>query len=121
MTSLKLRVYLLYENKKLEKITKEQWEETTIIYEKLVRNLKNELKNIKINNFNKDKPPYITMDIDTEDLEEDKLIYIANYLSGNETENPVYIGEKEFFTESEIVLEESVLDRFNKIISDVGV
>ena len=62
------------------------------------------------------------MDIDLEeDLEEDKLIYIANYLSGNETENPVYLDDKEFFTGSEIVLEENVLDRFNKIFSDIGV
>jgi hypothetical protein len=122
MIPLKLRVYLLDGDKKLEKITKEQWGETSIIYEKLVRNLKNEFKNIKIINFDKSKSPYISMDIDLEeDLEEDKFIYIANYLSGNETENPVYFDDKEFFTESEIILEESVLDRFNKIFSDVGV
>ena len=41
MIPLKLRVYLLDGDKKLEKITKEQWGETSIIYEKLVRNLKN--------------------------------------------------------------------------------
>ena len=65
------------------------------------------------------------MDVNsTKELREEDLTYIADYLSGNETENPVYIGEEEFFTESSIILtdeEENFIDRFNKIMLDIGV
>ena len=125
MTTLKLKVFLLKNGNKCSLFSKEEWEETTIIYEKLVRNLKEEMKSLEITNFDKSKPPFITMDISSKkDLKEEDLTYIADYLSGNETENPVYIGEEEFFTESSIILtdeEENFIDRFNKIVLDIGV
>lgn len=125
MTTLKLKVFLLKNGNKCSLFSKEEWEETTIIYEKLVRNLKEEMKSLEITNFDQTKPPFITMDVNSaKELSEEDLTYIADYLSGNETENPVYIGEEEFFTESSIILtdeEENFIDRFNKIVLDIGV
>ena len=125
MTTLKLKVFLLKNGTKCSVFSKEEWEETTIIYEKLVRNLKEEMKSLEITNFDKSKPPFITMEVNsTKDLKDEDLTYIADYLSGNETENPVYIDEEEFSTESSIILsdrEENFIDRFNKIVLDIGV
>ena len=57
---------------------------------------------------------------------EDKVTYAISYLSGNETDNPVYFeGEEEpCMADSEIIFEEpreseeSLLDRFNKMAVD---
>lgn len=123
MLPLKLKVYLFENDRKIEKFSDDQWNELTIIFEKLVRNLKEEDKNIKIENFNKTNVPYITMDIevDEDDVSEVRLEEIASYLAGDETENPVYLEDKVYYAQSDIILdneEESFLDRFNKLAID---
>lgn len=124
MLPLKLKVYIEEDERKIVNFNEDQWEEVCIIYEKLVRNLKEEMKDIKIENFDKSKSPYITMEIDIdENIDEEKLVYIASYLSGNETENPVYFTDEDcYLTGSNIVIEKTnILDRYNQILSDIGV
>ena len=57
-----------------------------------------------------------------DDLPEEKITYAISYLSGNETDNPVYFdGEEEpCMADSEIIFDkdekdESLLERFNKM------
>ena len=126
MINLKLKVYIIEGDDKNYSFTPELWDETTIIYEKLVRNLKEEFDTIVIKNFDKTNAPFITMDIDPEsidELEEDEITYVADYLCGNETENPVYLNENECkHTCSEIVFDEknkTFLESFNNLAIDV--
>lgn len=127
MLPLKLKVYVMDGDRKIQNFNEEQWSEVCIIFQKLVRNLKEEINNLDITNFNKDEIPYITMDINfttDEDLTEEKMEYIASYLSGEETENPVYFNGEDpaVYAQSSIVLEdenESLLDRFNKMVLEM--
>ena len=122
MFSLKLKVYITDGDRKIENFNKNQWEETCIIFEKLVRNLREELPEVVISNYSEESIPYVTMDLEyNEDISEDKMNYALSYLSGNETDNPVYFeGEEEpCMADSEIIFdeekEESLLERFNRM------
>ena len=124
MFPLKLKVYIMEGDRTIQNFNTEQWRETCIIFQKLVRNLKAEMPEIEVKNYCEDAIPYVTMDLHfPEDLSEDKVTYAISYLSGNETDNPVYFeGEEEpCMADSEIVFdepqetEESLLDRFNKM------
>ena len=128
MLPLKLKVYLNEGERKIQNFNQEQWKEICIIFQKLVRNLKEEIPEISIENFCIDTIPYIVMDINFSEgykINEEKSEYIAAYLCGDETENPVYFEgeEKPHFAESEIVLEEndreSLLERFNMMVNDL--
>ena len=130
MLPLKLKVFLIEEERKIENFNEEQWCEICIIFQKLVRNLKEEMTKIKIENFCADSIPFVTMEIsfeddDDEDVDEDRLQYIASYLSGEETENPVYFNNEgePLYAKSTIVLEEnkseSLMDRFNSMVDDL--
>ena len=136
METLKLKVYMIDGERKIENFSPKQWDEVCIIFEKLVRNLKEEKPEIKISDFNKINKPYITMKVGYEEIfnpdkmdEDEDEGYIARYLSGEETENPVYFDEDEepHYVGSTIILEEkeekdttSLLERFNKLAVDVG-
>ena len=137
METLKLKVYMIDGERKIENFSPAQWEEVCIIFEKLVRNLKEEKPEIKITDFDKTKKPYITMQVGYEEIsssdkmdEDEDEDYIGRYLCGEETENPVYFGDDEeaHYVGSTIILEEekeekdnsSLLDRFNKLALDVG-
>ena len=120
MLPLKLKVYMIDDDRRIENFTKEQWDTICIIFEKLVRNIKQELDYLEIENFNKEKMPYITMEVNYPDdleIEEDKVDYIARYLAGEETDNPVYFTDDDVNeVGSTIILEEEkTLDRFNKM------
>lgn len=122
MLPLKLKVFMLDDGRKIEKFTPEQWDQICIIFEKLVRNLKEEMEYIEIEDFDKSQSPYITMEVNYPDdieIEDEKVDYIARYLSGEETENPVYFTDEDFNeVGSTIILEEEkTLDRFNKMAS----
>ena len=59
---------------------------------------------------------------------DDDLVYVFDYLSGKNTENPVYLPDGEHLVNSEIVQEEdkdsshkNLLERFNQLVLDVGV
>ena len=130
MLPLKLKVYINDGERKIENFNKEQWNEICIIFEKLVRNLKEEIPEINIKNFCIDTIPYVVMDVNFSEgyeLNEEKLEYVAAYLCGDETENPVYFEGEEtpHFAGSEIVLEEnnteSLLERFNMMVKDLEI
>lgn len=114
-------------DRKIENFNKKQWEETCIIFQKLVRNLREELPEVVISNYSEESIPYVTMDLEyNEDISEDKMNYALSYLSGNETDNPVYFDEEEepCMADSEIIFEEekeeSLLERFNKMAIESG-
>ena len=56
-------------------------------------------------------------------ISDDDLIYIFDYLSGEHTDNPVYLQDVEHLVNSEIMLveNETFLDRFNKIAENINV
>ena len=128
MLPLKLKVYLIDGERKIQNFNQDQWKEICIIFQKLVRNLKEEIPEISIENFCIDTIPYIDMDVNFSDgyeVNEEKLEYVAAYLCGDETENPVYFEGEEnpHFAGSEIILEEnnseSLLERFNMMVIDL--
>ena len=55
MLPLKLKVYMIDDDRRIENFTKDQWDTICIIFEKLVRNIKGELDYVEIENFNKEK------------------------------------------------------------------
>ncbi len=127
MFPLKLKVYIMEGDRTIQNFNKEQWTETCIIFQKLVRNLKNELPDVEVKNYCEDKIPYITMELlFPEEFSEDKITYAISYLSGNETDNPVYfdgeddpcMADSEIIFEEEQENEESILERFNKMAVD---
>ena len=96
-----------------------------------LKNIKLELDNIEIEDFDKSQIPYVTMKIgekeDTE-ISDDDLVYAIEYLSGEHTENPVYLPDGMHLVNSEIIIEEDkdtsdkdLLDRFNQLVVDIGV
>lgn len=122
MLSLKLKIYIVDGDRKIENFNKTQWDETCIIFQKLIRNLKEEVPEVTVTNYSEENIPYVTMDLAYDDnISEDKMTYAMSYLSGNETDNPVYFdGEEEpCMADSEIIFEddkeESLLERFNKM------
>ena len=123
MFPLKLKVYIIEGDRTIENFNKDQWKETCVIFQKLVRNLKQEIPEVKITDYVEDKIPYVTMNlVFPEDFSEDKITYAISYLSGNETDNPVYFeGEDEpCMADSEIIFDEpeeneTLLERFNKM------
>lgn len=122
MFPLKLKVHIMEGDRKIENFNKTQWSETCIIFQKLVRNLKEELPEVSVKNYSEKDIPYVTMDLEFgDDLPEEKVTFAISYLSGNETDNPVYFeGEEEpCMADSEIIFpeeeEESLLERFNKM------
>lgn len=126
MTTLKLKVNMITDKLKMEDATDEDWDEICIIFEKLVRNIKQEYPDLIITRFDKSEKPYISMKVNiTEDskISDDDLVYIFDYLSGEHTDNPVYLQDVEHLVNSEIVIveNETFLDRFNKIAENVGV
>jgi hypothetical protein len=128
MLPLKLKVYAMEGDRKIENFNEEQWKEVCIIFQKLVRNIKEEIKSLEIDNFCTDEICHITMDLsfkDEEEITEEKMSYIGRYLSGEETDNPVYFNEEDppVNAESIIILEdesESLLDRFNKMVLEIN-
>jgi len=131
MSTLKLKIYMNEEDRKVENFSQEQWDEICIIFEKLVRNIKLELDNIEVEDFDKSQIPYVTMRVDEKEgteITDDDLIYAIEYLSGEHTENPVYLPDGMHLVNSEIVIEEDkdtsdrdLLDRFNQLVVDIGV
>ena len=126
MTTLKLKVNMITDKLKMEDVTDEDWDEICIIFEKLVRNIKQEHPDLIITRFDKSEKPYVSMKVNiTEDskISDDDLVYIFDYLSGEHTDNPVYLQDVEHLVNSEIVIveNETFLDRFNKIAENVGV
>jgi len=122
MFSLKLKVYIMEGDRRIENFNEDQWKETCIIFQKLVRNLKEEVPEITVKNYCETDLPHVTMDLDfDDDLPEEKVTYAISYLSGNETDNPVYFegDEEPSMADSEIIFEdneeESLLERFNKM------
>ena len=128
MLPLKLKVYAMDGDRKIENFNEEQWKEVCIIFQKLVRNIKEEIKSLEIDNFCTDEICHITMDLyfkDEEEITEETMSYIGRYLSGEETENPVYFNQEDppVNAESIIILEdesESLLDRFNKMVLEIN-
>ena len=124
MFPLKLKVYIMEGDRKIENFNKTQWSETCIIFQKLVRNLKQEIPEVEIEDYCEDDIPYVTMKlVFQDDFPEEKITYAISYLSGNETDNPVYFDEEEepCMADSDIIFEEkqeSILDRFNKMAVD---
>ena len=126
MTTLKLKVNMITDKLKMEDATDEDWNEICIIFEKLVRNIKQEYPDLIITRFDKSEKPYVSMKVNImEDskISDDDLVYIFDYLSGEHTDNPVYLQDVEHLVNSEIVIveNETFLDRFNKIAENVGV
>ena len=131
MTTLKLKVYMEEDDRRIENFSQDQWNEMCIIFQKLVRNIKEEFDNLVIEDYDESQIPYITMKVDVkEDTEfsDDDLVYVFDYLSGKNTENPVYLPDGEHLINSEIVQEEDrdashkdLLERFNQLAMDVGV
>ena len=128
MLPLRLKVYLMEGDRKIENFSEEQWDEICVIYLKLVRNLRQEIPEMEVDNFCNETIPYISMEInfpESYELTEEKLEHIAQYLCGDETENPVYFREEEepHFTGSDIILKKedtaSLLERFNKMVIDL--
>tara|TARA_R110002074_G_scaffold365617_2_gene539378 strand:+ start:17 stop:406 length:390 start_codon:yes stop_codon:yes gene_type:complete len=123
MFPLKLKVYIMEGDRRIENFNKDQWEETCVIFQKLVRNLKEEIPELEIKNYCEKEIPHVTMDlVFKDDFPEEKVTYAISYLSGNETDNPVYFeGEEDpCMADSEIIFDEvekddSLLDRFNKM------
>jgi len=121
MFPLKLKVYIMEGDRRIENFNKDQWTETCIIFQKLVRNLKQEMPEVEVKDYCEDSIPYVTMNlVFKEDFPEEKVTYAISYLSGNETDNPVYFeGEEDpCMADSEIIFEEkeeSLLERFNKM------
>ena len=131
MTTLKLKVYMEEEDRRVENFNQEQWNETCIIFQKLVRNIKEEFDNLVIDDYDQSQIPFITMTVDVKEdteISDDDLVYVFDYLSGKNTENPVYLPDGEHLVNSEIVQEEdkdsshqNVLERFNQLALDFGV
>ena len=131
MTTLKLKVYMEEDDRRIENFSQDQWDEMCIIFQKLVRNIKQEFDNLVIEEYDQSQIPYVTMKVDMKEdteISDDDLIYIFDYLSGKNTENPVYLPDGEHLINSEIVQEENhgashknLLDRFNQLALDIGV
>ena len=126
MTTLKLKVNMITDKLKMEDATEDDWNEICIIFEKLVRNIKQEYPDLIITKFDKTEKPYVSMKVNiSEDSKilDDDLIYIFDYLSGEHTDNPVYLQDVEHLVNSEIMLveNETFLDRFNKIAENINV
>lgn len=126
MTTLKLKVNMITDKLKMEEATEDDWNEICIIFEKLVRNIKQEYPDLIITKFDKTEKPYVSMKVNiSEDskISDDDLIYIFDYLSGEHTDNPVYLQDVEHLVNSEIILveNETFLDRFNKIAENINV
>lgn len=126
MTTLKLKVNMITDKLKMEDATEDNWNEICIIFEKLIRNIKQEYPDLIITKFDKTEKPYVSMKVDiSEDskISDDDLIYIFDYLSGEHTDNPVYLQDVEHLVNSEIMLveNETFLDRFNKIAENINV
>ncbi len=131
MTTLKLKVYMEEDDRRIENFSQDQWDEMCIIFQKLVRNIKQEFDNLVIDDYDESQIPYVTMKVDMKEgteISDDDLIYIFDYLSGKNTENPVYLPDGEHLINSEIVQEEdhgashkNLLDRFNQLALDIGV
>lgn len=131
MSTLKLKVYMIEEDRHVENFSQEQWDEICIIFEKLVRNIKLDLDNIIIEDFDKSQIPYVTMKLDIKndtEISDDDLLYTIEYLSGEHTENPVYLPDGMHLVNSKIINEEDkdssdkdLLDRFNQLVIDIGV
>lgn len=126
MTTLKLKVNMITDKLKMEDATDEDWDEICIIFEKLVRNIKQEYPDLIITRFDKSEKPYVSMKVNINEdskISDDNLVYIFDYLSGEHTDNPVYLQDVEHLVNSEIIVveNETFLDRFNKIAENVGV
>ena len=84
-----------------------------------------------IEDYDESQIPFVTMKVDVKEdteISDDDLVYVFDYLSGKNTENPVYLPDGEHLVNSEIVQEEdtdsshkNLLERFNQLVLDVGV
>ena len=63
MTTLKLKVNMITDKLKMEDVTDEDWDEICIIFEKLVRNIKQEHPDLIITRFDKSEKPYVSMKV----------------------------------------------------------
>jgi hypothetical protein len=124
MYTLKLKVHAMDGDRRIENFSKEQWEEICIIFHKLVRNIKEEIEEVVIADLTTDNICYISMEVDFPDeMKDEKVLYIFDYLQGEYTENPVYFNETDepVYAGAEIIFEndpdsgESLLDRFNRM------
>jgi hypothetical protein len=118
MTSLTLKVKIKGENIDLKNRSDEDWDEMCIIFQKLIRNIKQEFPSLCITDFDKSQKSIVSMKVGLEDdseLTDDNLIYVFDYLTGHYTDNVVYIGDKKILLEAEVINQEqeSFLDRFN--------
>ena len=123
MYTLKLKVHAFDGDRKIENFSQEQWDEVCIIFQKLVRNLKQEIPELSVDDFTTDRICHVSMEVDfPDDMDDEKVMYIFNYLSGEETENPVYFdgSDEPVMAYSEIMFDdpdsgESLLERFNRM------
>lgn len=122
MFPLKLKVYIMEGERKIENFNNEQWQETCIIFQKLIRNLKEEVPEVTVQNYCQTLVPYVTMELVFDDsVPEERVSYAMSYLAGYETDNPVYFDEDEepCMANSDVIFEEdkneSLLERFNKM------
>ena len=77
MTTLKLKVYMEEEDRRVENFNQEQWNETCIIFQKLVRNIKEEFDNLVIDDYDESQIPFITMTVDVKEdteISDDDLV-----------------------------------------------
>ena len=124
MYTLKLKVHAVDGGRKIENFSQEQWDEVCVIFQKLIRNIREEVPEVTIDDLTMDRICYVSMELDFPDeMDDEKGIYVINYLCGEETENPVYFNETDdpVYAESDIIFDddpdsgESLLDRFNKM------
>ena len=129
MTTLCLKVHMHDEGRKIQNFSQDQWDEVCIIFEKLVRNIKIEYPDLIIDEFDKSEIPYVTMRVDMKEgseISDDQLTYVFDYLSGEHTDNPVYLPDGIHLVNSEIIVENedeglSLLDKLNLMVKDVGI
>ena len=128
MTDLKLKVKMYDGDRVIQNFNQEQWDETCIIFQKLVRNIKEEIPDLVITDYCQDSIPYVTMKVDVKDdseISDEQLVYVFDYLSGAHTDNPVFLHDGEYHVDSVIILEkeseEDFLTRFNQLVSDLSV
>ena len=123
---LKLNVKVLEEDKDIMNMSEDDWSTCCIIFEKLVRNIKQEDDNVIIEDFDVSEKPFVKMTLDykVDNIDDDQMVYIIDYLSGIYTENPVYLKDDMCHVEATVEVEESdttstLLDRFNKMVLDL--
>ena len=124
MYTLKLKVHVMDGERKIENFNQEQWDEVCVIFQKLVRNIREEVPEVTIDDLTMDRICHVTMELDfPDDMDDETGIYVINYLSGEETENPVYFNETDdpVYAGAEIIFDddpdsgESLLERFNRM------